>query len=47
MASHTVYLMMSFVADTCCQIFNFADLIHVVSLTVINCYTETVRLLGL
>ena len=26
------------VAVTCCQIFNSADLIHVVSLTVINCY---------
>ena len=24
------------VAETCCQVFNFADLIHVVSLTVIN-----------
>jgi len=29
------------VAVTCCQIFNFADLIHVVSLGVINCYIIT------
>jgi len=29
------------VADTCCQLFNFADLIHGVSLTVINCYIIT------
>jgi hypothetical protein len=26
------------VAETCCQVFNSAHLIHVVSLTVINCY---------
>ena len=24
-------------AETCCQVFNFADLLHVVSLAVINC----------
>jgi len=31
------------VAETCCQVFNFADLIHVVSLNVINCYTHIIR----
>ena len=29
------------VAETCCQVFNFAGLIHVVSLTVIICYIIT------
>ena len=29
------------VAETCCQVFNSADLIRVVSLTVINCYIIT------
>jgi len=26
-------------AETCCQVFNSADLIHVVLLTVVYCYT--------
>ena len=26
------------VAETCCQVFNFTDLMHFASLTVINCY---------
>jgi hypothetical protein len=30
------------VAETRCQVFNFADFIHVVSLTVINCYDNNI-----
>jgi len=34
------------VAETCCQVFNFAGLIHFVSLTVINCYIIITQLDG-
>ena len=34
------------VAETCCQVFNFTDLIHVVSLTVINCYIHNFQQFG-